>query len=82
MLFIFQNFTGDKFTIGFDPVSGIGVLATVLISVGSLILLVIIILIIICCVCKKKCKKPKTTDSNFQSSYAEDPLVPEENIIQ
>ena len=82
LLFIFQNFTGDKFTIGFDPVSGIGVLATVLISVGSLILLVIIILIIICCVCKKKCKKPKTTDSNFQSSYAEDPLVPEENIIQ
>ena len=82
LLFIFNDFTGSKFSIGFDPVSGIGVLATVLISIGALIFLVIIALIIICCVCKGKCKKQKTTDSNFQSSYVEDPLVPEENIIQ
>ena len=75
---LFKDFTGKVFTISYWPVSAITVLVTILIIIGVIIIIIIVTIVICCCCC---CKKKAQIQGQFQSSYAAEPIMPQENII-
>ena len=82
MLFLYKDFNGNEFEVGFDPFSGIGVLITVLIVIGVIIFLIILVVAIVC-LCYRS-RKHRATAPQYQTSFTQEqePIMAEENAIQ
>ena len=79
MLFLYKDFNGNEFEVGFDPFSGIGVLIIVLIVIGAIIFLIILVVAIVC-LCYRS-RKHRATAPQYQISFTQEPQEPKEPIM-
>ena len=77
MIFLVKDFTGNKLTISYASMSPITLVIILVCSiVGGVILIVVVIIIICCCVCRKR--KVAAVQQQYQSSFVNEPIVPQE----
>ena len=77
MIFLVKDFTGNKLTIYYASMSPITLVIILACSiVGGVIIIVVVIIIICCCVCRKR--KVAAVQQQYQSSFVNEPIVPQE----
>jgi len=80
MLLLYRDFTGNTINIQYNPFAATTILIIVVVIIVSVIF--VIILIIVCiCLCVRK-KRQKQTLPQYQVSYVQEPIMPEENTIK
>ena len=80
MLLLYRDFTGNTINIQYNPFAATTILIIVVVIIVSVIF--VIILIIVCiCLCIRK-KRQKQTLPQYQVSYVQEPIMPEENTIK
>ena len=72
----YKDFTGNKFTMQYIPLSMTSVFVTIFIL---FILFIVIIVCIICCICR--CRKRKNEQFKENSNLVPSPLFPEDNTL-
>ena len=80
MLMLYKDWNGKELKVTYSPISGDRALLMILIfiGVGLLVIAIIITLISICC----RKRNRTAIDSQYNSSYGQDPIMPDENNIQ
>ena len=79
MLLLFKDFNGNQLKVQYSPFSATGILIIVIIIIGVIIFFIIIIIVIICICCRKRKQKQLP---QYQTSYVQEPIMPEENNTQ
>ena len=75
MLLLYRNFTGNKLKVQYNPYSATTILIIVVVII-VVVIFVIIMIIVIICLCVRK-RKQKQTLPQYQSSYVQEPIMPE-----
>ena len=79
MLLLFKDFDGDHLKVQYSPFSATTILTIVIVIIGVIIFIIIIIIVIICLCCRRKKQKQLP---QYQTSYVQEPIMPEENNAQ
>jgi len=80
MLMLYKDWNGKALEVKYNSISGGRVLVMILVFIGVGLLVIAIIIAIICICCRKRNRT--AIDSQYNSSYGQDPIMPDENNIQ
>ena len=80
MLMLYKDWNGKELKVSYSPISAKGALLMILIFIGVGLLVIAIIIAVICICCRKRNRT--AIDSQYNSSYGQDPIMPDENNIQ
>ena len=79
MLVLVRNFTGNKMKFSYFPISAMTIVIIVVVVVVVVLIIIIALIIVCCCCCCKK--RSEKIHQQYQSSYVQEPIIPEENVI-
>ena len=79
MLMLYKDWNGKALEVKYNSISGGRVLVMILVFIGVGLLVIAIIIAIICICCRKRNRT--AIDSQYNSSYGQDPIMPDENNI-
>ena len=80
MLMLYKDWNGKELKVSYSPISAKGALIMILVIIGVGLLVIAIIIAVICICCRKRNRT--AIDSQYNSSYGQDPIMPDENNIQ
>ena len=80
MLMLYKDWNGKELKVSYSSISGDTALLMILIFIGVGLLVIAIIITLICICCRKRNRT--AIDSQYNSSYGQDPIMPDENNIQ
>ena len=80
MLMLYKDWNGKVLKVSYNPISAKGALIMILVIIGVGLLVIAIIIAVICICCRKRNRT--AIDSQYNSSYGQDPIMPDENNIQ
>ena len=79
MLVLVRNFTGNKMKFSYFPISAMTIVIIVIVVIVVVLIIIIALIIVCCCCCCKK--RSQKIHQQYQSSYVQEPIIPEENVI-
>ena len=80
MLMLYKDWNGKELKVSYSSISAERYLLMILVFIGVGLLVIAIIIAIICICCRKRNRT--AIDSQYNSSYGQDPIMPDENNIQ
>ena len=80
MLMLYKDWNGKGLEVKYNSISADRALLMILIFIGVGLLVIAIIITLICICCRKRNRT--AIDSQYNSSYGQDPIMPDENNIQ
>ena len=80
MLMLYKDWNGKELKVTYTSISAGGFIIIILVIIGVGLLVIAIIIAIICICCRKRNRT--AINSQYNSSYGQDPIMPDENNIQ